>query len=104
MTQDDIIKVCIDLDWAVSFADNGHYVVFSKYNNVNLYDIAFDYDSLSELPQKIREYAENEYDVKREAVDMVEQREDYTLKECMEASLQNKSSMIALADALSTIA
>jgi hypothetical protein len=103
MTQDDIIKACIDLDWAVDFADDGHYVVFSKYN-VNLYDIAFDYDSLSELPQKIREYAENEYDVKREAVDMVVQKEDYTFRECVNASLQNKSSMIALADALSAIA
>lgn len=104
MTQEDIIKVCIDLDWAVDFADNGHYVVFSKYNNVNLYDIAFDYDSLSELPQKIREYAENEYNVKREAIDMVEQWEDYTLRECMDASQQNKTNMIALADALSAIA
>lgn len=103
MLQEDIIKVCIDLDWAVDFADNGHYVVFSKYNNVNNYDVAFDYDSLSELPQKIREYAENGYDVKREAVDMLEQREDYTLRECMEASLQNKTNMIALEDALSAI-
>lgn len=82
MLQEDIIKVCIDLDWAVDFADNGHYVVFSKYNNVNNYDIAFDYDSLDELSQKIREYAENGYNVKREAVDMSEQREDYTLREC----------------------
>ena len=88
----------------MDFADNGHYVVFSKYNDVNNYDIAFfDYDSLSELPQKIREYAENDYDVKREAVDIVEQREDYTLRECMDASQQNKTNMIALADALSAI-
>lgn len=103
MTQDDIIKVCIDLDWAVDFADNGHLVVFSKYNQINNYDASFDYDSLSELPKRIREYAENVYDVKREAVDMLEQREYYTLKECMEASMQNKSNMIALADALSAI-
>ncbi|MBP5457504.1 MAG: hypothetical protein J6Y37_13510 [Paludibacteraceae bacterium] len=103
MTQDDIIKVCIDLDWAVDFADNGHYVVFSKCNNVNNYDIAFDYDSLSDLPKEIREYAENDYDVKMEAVDMFEQREDYTFKECREASMQNKTNMIALADALAMI-
>ena len=103
MTQEDIMRVCVELDWSVDFADSGHYVVFSKYNNVNNYDIAFDYDRLSELPQKIREYAENGYDVKREAVDMDSQWEDFTLKECMEASLQNKTNMIALADALAMI-
>lgn len=97
------MRVCVELDWSVDFADSGHYVVFSKYNNVNNYDIAFDYDRLSELPQKIREYAENGYDVKREAVDMDSQWEDFTLKECMEASLQNKTNMIALADALAMI-
>ena len=99
------MRVCVELDWSADFADSGHYVVFSKYNNVNNYDIAFDYDSLSELPQKIREYAENGYDVKREAVDMAIQWDacDYTLKECMEASMQNKTNMIDLADALAMI-
>lgn len=103
MTQDDIIKVCIDLDWAVDFADNGHYVVFSKYNEINNYDVSFDYGSLNELPKKIREYAKNGYDVKRETLDMVAMWGSYTYLECKKASLQNKGNMEALADALSAI-
>ena len=67
ITKDDIIKVCIDLGWAVYFGDDGHSAVFTKDDELGQeFDMDIHFDSVSDIPTEIGKYAD-EFDVDQEA-------------------------------------
>lgn len=100
MTQEDVIRVCVELDWAVDFADNGHYVVFSKWNNVAELDVAIEYDDINDIPSKLEDYRKGTYNVDEEAVYMYQTIGGNSLCDCLEASEQNVENIKALDEAL----
>lgn len=103
MTQETVIEVCVLLGWSVDFADAGHYVVFSKWNNVAELDVAIEYDDINDIPSKLEDYRKGTYNVDEEAVWMYQTIGGNSLRECLEASEQNVENIKALDTALTNV-
>jgi hypothetical protein len=100
MTQEKITEVCVLLGWSVDFADSGHYVVFSKWNDIAECEVGIKYDDINDIPSKLEDYRKGTYNVDEEAVYMYQTIGGNSLCDCLEASEQNVENIKALDEAL----
>lgn len=103
MTQEDVMRVCVELGWSVDFADNGHNVVFSKWNNIAELDVDIDFNSINDIPSKLEDYRKGTYNIDEEAECMYQTIRGNSLRDCLEASEQNVENIKALDEALTNV-
>lgn len=103
MTQEKVTEVCVLLGWSVDFADNGHNVVFSKWNDIAELDVDINFDSINDIPSKLEDYRKGTYNVDEEAAWMYQTIGGNSLRDCLEASEQNVENIKVLDEALTNV-